>query len=270
MNRWFPVLLALILVATTSSILAQAPPPKPKSKPAPEKGTDPHRPEPKAAATLLILADEDCELRVNGKVIGRVKAGSSKVAALNALGKHLVEAKASDGIGWSQIVDVSTAAQEIVRTELVQRRADAEKARRELAERAAQERAAMERAAQHHAELERRGVVVRGPLTWAPADNGTDVTWHEAKTYCEGLTLAGHDDWRLPAIEELEELFDPGSSAEYKVAPPIQLTTCCPWSSTASSSFSAWYFYFNQGKRGSDRLGISMLARALCVRRSGG
>jgi len=34
--------------------------------------------------------------------------------------------------------------------------------------------------------------------------------WEEALKYCEGLSLAGHDDWRLPNIRELESIVDYG------------------------------------------------------------
>jgi hypothetical protein len=34
------------------------------------------------------------------------------------------------------------------------------------------------------------------------------VTWSDARTYCAGLTLAGHCDWRLPSIIELFSIMD--------------------------------------------------------------
>lgn len=44
-------------------------------------------------------------------------------------------------------------------------------------------------------------------LVWAkaPAD---DMAWQDALKYCEDLRLAGHEDWRLPTVEELRSLFD--------------------------------------------------------------
>jgi hypothetical protein len=43
-------------------------------------------------------------------------------------------------------------------------------------------------------------------------DEADRLTWCEALAYCEGLAFAGHDDWRLPDIRELESLFDYGRS----------------------------------------------------------
>src|SRR6185295_7572041 len=41
---------------------------------------------------------------------------------------------------------------------------------------------------------------------------GDIATWCGALAYCEGLTLAGHDDWRLPNVMELVSLVDYGRS----------------------------------------------------------
>ena len=111
-------------------------------------------------------------------------------------------------------------------------------------------------------------------LMWTRADNGKDINWSGANTYCEYLTLAGHDDWRLPTIDELEKLYDPGAGARrryphYKIMAPFELSACCPWSSTKEGSDSAWRFDFHGGGRSRGRLVNPVNLRALCVRRSG-
>ena len=49
-------------------------------------------------------------------------------------------------------------------------------------------------------------------LTWARRDNGKDVDREQAIEYCQRLDLAGHRDWRLPTIAEVQTLYDPGIS----------------------------------------------------------
>jgi hypothetical protein len=51
-------------------------------------------------------------------------------------------------------------------------------------------------------------------LIWQQGDDQNDSgrTWREALDYCAGLELAGHHHWRLPTIEELRTLVDPGRS----------------------------------------------------------
>jgi Protein of unknown function (DUF1566)/PKD domain len=43
-------------------------------------------------------------------------------------------------------------------------------------------------------------------LRWQQSDDGIARNWEEALASCEGLTLAGSADWRLPDIKELESL----------------------------------------------------------------
>jgi len=45
-------------------------------------------------------------------------------------------------------------------------------------------------------------------LAWQQMDSGTTYDWQGALSYCEGLALAGHDDWRLPNAKELQSMVD--------------------------------------------------------------
>ena len=45
-------------------------------------------------------------------------------------------------------------------------------------------------------------------LTWQQVDDGQTRDWPGALNYCEGLKLAGHDDWRLPNVKELQTIVD--------------------------------------------------------------
>ena len=57
-------------------------------------------------------------------------------------------------------------------------------------------------------------------LIWQQEDDNISRPWEEALTYCNGLTLASHGDWRLPNIKELESItddtvYDPAIDATY-------------------------------------------------------
>jgi chitodextrinase len=47
----------------------------------------------------------------------------------------------------------------------------------------------------------------RTGLTWQKADGGAK-TWQDAVSYCEGLTLAGKTDWRMPNVKEMRTIID--------------------------------------------------------------
>ncbi len=101
-------------------------------------------------------------------------------------------------------------------------------------------------------------------LVWQKCSNGQNatscsgsasiLTWSNAITYCNGLTLAGRT-WRLPNVNELRTIVDYTKST----APTID-TTAFPstqsnfyWSSSTYASYTnqAWWVNFNNGEVGS-------------------
>lgn len=99
-------------------------------------------------------------------------------------------------------------------------------------------------------------------LEWQKADDGTIRNWQEALAYCEGLSLAGYSDWRLPNIRELTSIVD-----DSKYNPAINLVfqgrSSSYWSATtgAYTSGQAWSVYFYDGHDG-----LSMKAKGYYVR----
>jgi hypothetical protein len=123
---------------------------------------------------------------------------------------------------------------------------------------------------------------VRDPQTgliWTLRDNGSDVNWEQAKSYCDGLTLGGYR-WTLPTIEQLEKLYDPTVSNDCSVGGQriacharlgIHVTAPWVWSGTEKGSAATWSFAFPAGAVNSPaRSDFTAPARSLCVRRSAG
>jgi hypothetical protein len=104
-------------------------------------------------------------------------------------------------------------------------------------------------------------------LMWQQATSGSQMDWDSAGSYCSGLSLAGHSDWRLPASDELQSIVDYGESS------PAIDTTAFPgsqssyyWSSTTlvSSTSHAWFVNFSSGYVGNNPKSASYYVR--CVR----
>jgi len=45
-------------------------------------------------------------------------------------------------------------------------------------------------------------------LMWQKSDSGSAMNWRDALAYAQKLTLAGHTDWRLPSVKELQSIVD--------------------------------------------------------------
>lgn len=96
----------------------------------------------------------------------------------------------------------------------------------------------------------------RTNLMWAATDNGADINWASAKSYCENYRDGGYTDWRMPTQDELAGLYD--RSKSYKaprrgyvvhLTELIQLSVCCPWASETRGPEAAAYSFWSNGDR---------------------
>ena len=111
-------------------------------------------------------------------------------------------------------------------------------------------------------------------LMWAAKDNGIDVNWAKAKSYCEKYRGGGYTDWRMPTLDELAGLYD--QSKAYKSArcgfdvhltKLIRLTCGFVWSSETRDSDAAG-FSFGENVRLWPGQVLGDSSRALPVRSS--
>ena len=85
-------------------------------------------------------------------------------------------------------------------------------------------------------------------LEWQnEAVNKTETkSWQAAIDYCEGLTLDGKEDWRLPNVNELKSLVDYSKSKPAIVSTLKETTKNANyWSSTAYFNDTQNVFYVN-------------------------
>jgi hypothetical protein len=92
--------------------------------------------------------------------------------------------------------------------------------------------------------------------------------WQGAMDYCQNLSLAGFDDWRLPKIEELESIIDDTRSDSAIKLGFENVVSDYYWSSSSSvgNSNYAWDVYFGNG--GGITNGKNSSSSVRCVRDS--
>jgi hypothetical protein len=111
-------------------------------------------------------------------------------------------------------------------------------------------------------------------LMWAGQDNGADINWSQAKSYCANLQLGGYSNWRLPNIYELATIYNPppadGLDVSGHVKGKIHYNICVAWwvwsSSAGEGPGEMEYFNFTMGVKSSGYVASGIGMRALCVR----
>ena len=89
-------------------------------------------------------------------------------------------------------------------------------------------------------------------LMWAAKDNGSDIKWAAARSYCKHYRGGGYKDWRMPTEDELAELYDAAKTyksdcgSDFHVTDLIHLT-CYPWSSKTNDYGERAFFGFDTG-----------------------
>ena len=120
-------------------------------------------------------------------------------------------------------------------------------------------------------------------LMWQSADSfhelNNGVNWYEAVEYIDGKNdekFGGYNDWRLPTMDELREIWDSRRSLKSKDGEPIGLPPIFQdkgsyylWSGDERSLDNAWYFglgqkedYFNLKDLGDLEQGVKMVRSA--------
>ena len=85
-------------------------------------------------------------------------------------------------------------------------------------------------------------------LMWMQDDSGYGMEWEDALAYCEELEFAGHTDWRLPSVKELQSIVDYGRQ-DPAIDPVFSAVLSWYWSSSSDvvDLPGAWRVSFSTG-----------------------
>ena len=203
-----------------------------------------------AQGTLVVRADGDCALTVNGQAKGRLQADSTTTVKVSS-GEQLIECDAGNGRRVEAIEKIASGEQKVVRLTLPPPERFTQVA--------------------DGVEDNEQGIV------WASSDNGSDIDWNGATSYCASKGAG----WRLPTGEEARNMFDASGqfsqsqsnrAGNWTINPATSLIQFSDsagflWTSDHSGSSSAFIVNLINGIRLSFSVSDSYNLRALCVRR---
>jgi hypothetical protein len=125
-------------------------------------------------------------------------------------------------------------------------------------------------------------------LMWTRVDNGSDVSWREARDYCGNLQEGGHSDWRLPTFDEFKGIYDSKVDAQGQWGGSVLIgtdpekvtmhvkgnlySTGAEWTSTpgdAAGEMLDFNLHIGRGDSTKINQGFFTNFRVLCVRSSG-
>lgn len=224
--------------------------------------------EPEGNMTLMVRTDADCLWKLDGHAMGLLKAGDSAVVPVSP-GEHRVRAATTDGLVVVHTKVEADQAQTVVDIQL--------ESQHEQQLKVKHEKPADESKEANDAPT---WTDPASGLMWAKKDNGSDIDWNQANSYCSSLHLADYKDWRLPAIEELQGIYDPTVDRQAKwddevrtdihVKGNLKLSGWIWSSSPGNYSEAALVFAFTDAKPSAfPRGGFNYNTRGLCVRDSG-
>ena len=209
-----------------------------------------------AQSTLIIRADAPCTLTVNAQAQGQLQANTAKAVKTGG-GEQLIECKAANGARVEQTLSIDSGTQKVVNLQL------------------ANKVNAVASGIDKRFTAPGDGTVLDSQtgLQWAQNDNGYDINWNSARSYCSSLSTAG-GGWRLPGMDELDGIYDrsetlttPCRQWTCEVSPLFRLTGGWYWSNESNGSSEAWFLTLHAGERSPFTVSDSVHARALCVRR---
>lgn len=195
---------------------------------------------PAVQRSLELQADATCELQIGGRRMGMLSPGTRQVVVLPPAAQEVV----CTSLDWPEVV---------VRERLDQQAGETRPLRLRLRWTDAAD-----------------GVLDRAQrLLWTRQDNGADIDWTEASTWCRDKGAG----WRLPRRAELESLVagaagetTPCRGAQCKAPVLFTLSSYWMWSGDRDAAGRVWYVYLHTGHTANSAPDYRLQARALCVR----